>query len=51
MVGATFNDNPCYSPINDSDQQEDITFNNELSYLARYIPKKSVQIIGRDMNT
>ena len=52
---ATFNGNPrvtlisCYSPTNDSEETDLITFYKELSSLVRSIPKHNVLVIGRDM--
>ena len=55
MIVATFNSNPratiisCYNP-NVSEETELITFSDELSSLARSIPKHNVLVIGGDMN-
>ena len=40
----------CFSSINASDDIDIITY-NELSFIARHIPKDNVQIISGDMNT
>ena len=56
MMAATFNVNPraiiisCYSPTNVSEETELVAFYNELSSLARSIPKHNVLVIGGDMN-
>ena len=53
---ATFNGNPsttiisCYSPTNVSEETDLIAFYDELSSLARIIPKHNVFIIGGNMN-
>ena len=53
---ATFNGNPratiisCYSPTNISEETELITFYDELSSLARSIPKHNLLVIGGDVN-
>ena len=56
MMAATFNGNPratiisCYSPTNDSEETELVTFYDELSSLVRSIPKHNMLVIGGDMN-
>ena len=56
MVVTTFNDNPsatlisCHSPTNVSEETELFAFYDELSSLARSIPKHNVLVIGGDMN-
>ena len=56
MIVATFNGNlsstiiSCYSPTNFSEETDHIAFYNELSSLARSIPKHNILIIGGDMN-
>ena len=56
MMAATFNGNPwatiisCYSPTNVSEENELVTFYDELSSLVRSIPKHNMLVIGRDMN-
>ena len=56
MMAATFNGNPratiisCYSPTNVSEENELVTFYDELSSLVRSIPKHIVLVIGGDMN-
>ena len=56
MMAATFNGNPratiisCYSPTNDSEETELVTFYDELSSLVRSIPKHYMLVIGGDMN-
>ena len=56
MMAATFNGNPrakivsCYSPTNVSEETERVAFYDELSALARSIPKHNVLVIGGDMN-
>ena len=53
---AIFNGNPsaiiisCYSPTNVSEENDLITFYNELSSLVRNISKHYVLVIGGDMN-
>ena len=53
---ATFNGNPkatiisCYSPTNVSEENELITFYEELSSRVRSIPKHNLLVIGGDMN-
>ena len=53
---ATFNGNPratiisCYSPTNVSEENEIVTFYDELSSLVRSIPKHNMLVIGGDMN-
>ena len=55
MMAATFNGNPratiisCYSPTNVSEENELVTFYDELSSLVRSIPKHML-VIGGDMN-
>ena len=55
-MAATFNGNPkatiisCYSPTNDSEETELVTFYEELSSLVRSIPKHNLLVIGGDMN-
>ena len=56
MMIATFNGNPvttvisCYSPTNVSDEEQVLTFYEQLSGLVRDIPKHNVLIIGGDFN-
>ena len=56
MMAATFNGNPkatitsCYSPTNVSEENEIVTFYEELSSLVRSIPKHNLLVIGGDMN-
>ena len=56
MMAATFNGNPkatiisCYSPTNVSEENELVTFYEELSSLVRSIPKNNLLVIGGDMN-
>ena len=56
MMAATFNGNPratiisCYSPTNVSEENEIVTFYDELSSLVRSIPKHNMLVIGGDMN-
>ena len=56
MMAATFNGNPkatiisCYSPTNVSEENEIVTFYEDLSSLARSIPKHNLLVIGGDMN-
>ena len=56
MMTATFKGNPsatiisCYSPTDDTEETELITFYDELSSLERSIPNLNVLIIGGDMN-
>ena len=56
MMAATFNGNPkatiipCYIPTNISEETELVTFYEELSSLARSIPKHNRLVIGGDMN-
>ena len=56
MMAATFNGNPratiisCYSPTNVSEENELVTFYDELSSLVRSIPKHNMLVIGGDMN-
>ena len=56
MVAATFNGNPkatiisCYSPTNVSEENEIVTFYEDLSSLVRSIPKHNLLVIGGDMN-
>ena len=56
MMVATFNGNPrativsCYSPTNVSEENEIVTFYDELSSLVRSIPKHNILVIGGDMN-
>ena len=56
MMVATFNGNPrativsCYSPTNVSEENEIVTFYDELSSLVRSIPKHNMLVIGGDMN-
>ena len=53
---AKFNGNPrativsCYSPTNVSEENEIVTFYDELSSLVRSIPKHNMLVIGGDMN-
>ena len=53
---ATFNGHPCttivscYGLTNANDKMDINTFNNELFFLVRYIPKHNGQTIGEDMN-
>ena len=55
MMVATFNGNPrativsCYSPTNVSEENERVTFYDELSSLVRSIPKHML-VIGGDLN-
>ena len=55
-MAATFNGNPrativsCYSPTNVSEENEIVTFYDELSSLVRSIPKHNMLVIGGDMN-
>ena len=57
MMVATFNGNhratiiSCYSPTNVSEENELVTFYDELSSLVRSIPKHNVLVIVVDMNT
>ena len=56
MMAATFNGNPratiisCYSPINVSEETEQVAFYDELSSQVCSIPKHNVLVIGGDMN-
>ena len=56
MMAAIFNGNPratiisCYSPTNVSEENELVTFYDELSSLVRSIPKHNMLVIGGDMN-
>ena len=56
MMAATFNGNPratiisCYSATNVSEENELVTFYDELSSLVRSIPKHNMLVIGGDMN-
>ena len=56
MMAATFNGNPkatiisCYSPTNVSEENEIVTFYEDLSSLVRSIPKHNLLVIGGDMN-
>ena len=56
MMAATFNGNPkatiisCYSPTNVSEENEIVTFYEDLSFLVRSIPKHNLLVIGGDMN-
>ena len=56
MMAATFNGNPkatiisCYSPTNVSEENEIVTFYEDLSSLVRSIPKHNLLLIGGDMN-
>ena len=56
MMVATFNGNPrativsCYSPTNVSEENEIVTFYDELSSLVRSIPKHNMLVIGGDLN-
>ena len=56
MMAATFNGNPratiisCYSPTNVREENELVTFDDELSSLVRSIPKHNMLVIGGDMN-
>ena len=55
MMIATFEGNPnvriisCYCPINVREETDLIAFYDELSSLARSIPKNNVFVIGGDM--
>ena len=54
-MAATFNGNSratiiCYSPTNVSEETELVAFYDELSSLVRSIQKRSVLVIGGDMN-
>ena len=55
MMVATFNGNPrativsCYSPTNVSEENEIVTFYDELSSLVRSIPKHNMLVIGGDI--
>ena len=55
-MAATFNGNPkakiisCYSPTNVSEENELVTFYEELSSLVGSIPKRNLLVIGGDMN-
>ena len=55
-MAATFNGNPkatiisCYSPTNVSEENEIVTFYEDLSSLVRSIPKHNLLVIGGDMN-
>ena len=56
MMAATFNGSPkatiisCYSPTNVSEENEIVTFYEDLSSLVRSIPKHNLLVIGGDMN-
>ena len=56
MMAATFNGNPkatiisCYSPTNVSEDNEIVTFYEDLSSLVRSLPKHNLLVIGGDMN-
>ena len=56
MMAATFNGNPkatiisCYRPTNVSEENEIVTFYEDLSSLVRSIPKHNLLVIGGDMN-
>ena len=56
IMAATFNGNPkatiisCYSPTNVSEENEIVTFYEDLSSLVRSIPKHNLLVIGGDMN-
>ena len=56
MMAATFNGNPkatiisSYSPTNVSEENEIVTFYEDLSSLVRSIPKHNLLVIGGDMN-
>ena len=56
MMAATFNGNPkatiisCYNPTNVSEENEIVTFYEELSSLVHSIPKHNLLVIGGDMN-
>ena len=56
IVLATFNGNPattlisCYSPTNTSEEQDVISFYEELSALTRHVPKHNLLIVAGDMN-
>ena len=56
MMAATFNGNPkatiisCYSPTNVSEENELVTFYQEISPLVRSIRKHNLLVIGGDMN-
>ena len=55
-MAATFNGNPkatiisCYCPTNVSEENEIVTFYEDLSSLVRSIPKHNLLVIGGDMN-
>ena len=56
MMAATFNGNPkatiisCYSPTNVNEENEIVTFYEDLSSLVRSIPKHNLLVIGGDMH-
>ena len=56
IVAATFNGNPattvisCYSPTNTSDEQDVITFYDELSALTHHVPKHNILLVAGDLN-
>ena len=56
MMAATFNGNPkatiisCYSPTNVSEENEIVTFYEDLSSLVCSISKHNLLVIGGDMN-
>ena len=56
IVVATFNGNPattvisCYSPTNVSEEQDVITFYDELSALTHHVPKHNVLVVAGDLN-
>ena len=56
MMVAMFNGNPnttiifCYSPTNESDETDLISFYNQLSSLIRSIPKHNILIVGKYEN-
>ena len=56
MMVAMFNGNPnttiifCYSPTNESDETDLISFYNQLSSLTHSIPKYNILIVGKYEN-